>query len=218
MNDAMRRRFPLRLALVAGAVLLVVLIAVGVVRAATAPKGLTTAQFETLVKSGSLAGVANTLTGGPAQPSVDPEQQAAAYQSVPTCTTYWQAAHDHLVSSATALPVNANESLVEGIDTELWDDTGSAASAVDLWSRCLQDFQEVSKSTSYPLKVVSQGTTGEVSWRYSESNDLSYPVRLLVLRDRNLIATFSLPDGPAADWRDQLIKRLAADVAKASKS
>jgi len=212
----MRRPVPLRLLLVGGAVLLLVLAVLGGVRACTAPRGLTFAQYQTLMRSGTLAGVANTLTSQPEAPTINLEQRRASYRNVPTCTTYWTSAEAHQLGTASALPVNADEDLVQGIDTELWDDPGAAAAALDAWGVCLRDFQEVI-STSYPVKAVSHGASGEVVWQFTENLDLSSPVHLLTLRDRNVIAVFALPDGPDPDWRDQLITRFAADVEAASK-
>ena len=72
----MRRPVPRRLLLVGGAVLLLVLAVLGGVRACTAPRGLTFAQYQTLMRSGTLAGVANTLTSQPEGP--DPRIAALA--------------------------------------------------------------------------------------------------------------------------------------------
>jgi hypothetical protein len=214
----MRRRVPLRLLLVGGAVLLLVLAVTGVVRACTAPTGLTFAQYRTLMQSGSLAGVSNTLTSAPARPSFNLEQQQASYLNVPTCSTYWASAEEHQLGTAGATPVDPASDLVDGVDTELWDDPGAAAAAMDSWAACLRDFQEANLATSYPVQLISHGVTGEVVWQYSENLDLTHPVHLLVLRDRNLIATFQVPDNPAPDWRDQLVGRLAADVTAAAKT
>ena len=213
----MRRRVPLRLILVGGAALLLVLAVLGVIRACAAPTGLTFAQFEKLMQSGSLAGVSNTLTSAPAHPSFNLEQQQASYLNVPTCATYWTAAEEHQLGTAGATPAEPEADLVDGIDAELWDDAGAAAAAMDSWATCLRDFQEVSKATSYPVQLIAHGVTGEIAWQYSENLDLVHPVHLLVLRDRNLIATFQVPDNPAPDWRDQLVGRLAADIEAAAK-
>lgn len=213
-----KRRVPWRLVAVVAAAVVLVAFVLGLLRAVSTPPGLSTAQFEALATSGSVAGIKNSLLDGPARPTINLEQQKASYLDVPTCTTYWRNAQDHLLDTATALPTDPGGSLVDGIDLELWDDVGSASAALTEWSVCLRDFQEVSRATSYPLKQTSSGASGEVRWQYSESMDLDNGVRLLVLQGRNVVATFHVPDGPASDWRDKLIADFSADIAAAGKS
>ena len=212
----MPARVPWRLVGVIAAVLLLTLVTIGAVRACAAPRALTSAQYDKLMKSGTLAGIANDLTVDPGRPTINLEQQRESYLNVGSCTTYWTNATTHLLGQSSGLPTNPDEAAITGFDTELWDDTGAAAAAVTQWNVCLQDFQEVSKAYSYPLKVVDKGVRGEVTWQYAENTDLRNPYKILTLRARNVIATFELPDAPEPGWRSDLIAKFAADIAKYS--
>nr|NLI49386.1 hypothetical protein [Propionibacterium sp.] len=205
--------------IVALAVGLVALLAViGLIVTLTGPRGLNVAQFERLVAQGSIAGVPSTLTHGPGRPLINLDQQRASYLGAARCTTYWTAAQQHLLSQSSHLPTNPNDSLVEGFGLELWDDPAAAQTAVADWTACLEEFQSLSGNVSSPLKVVARGTAAGVAWQYSENFDLDHPLRVLILRHLNVVATFELPDAPEPAWRTQLAERLRADVEAAARS
>ncbi len=215
----MAARRPAPRLLVAGAVGLAVLaVAIGLVVMLTAPRGLTAAQYERLVSSGSLAGVGQDLTHGPGRPTIDLDQQRASYLGAERCTTYWRHAQAHLIGQSSHLPTDPEASLIQAFGTELWDDPAAAQTAVRDWTGCLDEFQTLSTTVSSKLTVVARGTAAGVAWQYSENADLDAPLRLLVLRDRNVIATFDLPDAPDPGWRTQLAERFHADVEAASRT
>lgn len=214
---AARRPEP-RLVAVATVGLVVVLAVIGLIRTLTGPSGLTVAQHERLVAAGTIAGIPNDLVGGPGRPTINLEQQRSSYLGAARCTTYWRDAQQHLLSQSSHLPTNPNDSLVQGFGTELWDDAAAAQTAMTDWTVCLDEFQSLSTAITRPLEVVSHGTTAGVAWQYSENLDLDAPLRILVLRDRNLIATFELPDAPDPAWRTQLAEQYHADVEAAARS
>lgn len=204
-----------RLAITLTVVLVLALAVIGLVRTVTTPAGLTEDQFTKLVDSGSLAGIANDVVQGPEHPAIDADQVKAAYLGAGRCSAYWEAAARHLVSQAAHVPTNPDEALVEGITTELWDDPAAAQAAMSDWAVCLEEYQHLAATQSYPLRVVSRGTTAGVAWQYQESNDLTNPMRILVLRERNVITTLRLPDAPHPDWRSMIAMKYHADLEKA---
>jgi len=216
---AVPRPEPRLIAAAAGALVLL-LAAIGLIITLTGDRGLTPAQYERLVTSGSLAGVPNDVTYGPGRPIIDLDQQRASYLGAARCTTYWSAAQQHLLSQSSHLPVGAaaDESLVQSFGTELWDDPAAAQTAMTDWTVCLDEFQSLSPSASAKLKVVARGTASGVAWQYSANFDFDSPLHLLILRDRNVIATFDLPDAPDPGWRAQLAEAFHADVEAASRS
>lgn len=204
-----------RIVLGVSAVLLLALV-VTVVPRLLAPRPLTASAFDALLRSGKLAGVATSLTAEPAAPQLDLAQLRSAYQDTGSCTAYWDAASRHLLRQADALADDPNGSGVQQIDAELWDDAGAASDAVGAWSRCLADFGARTKA-SYPVEVVRRGESAGVAWQYAQGLDLTNPVHLLTLRERNLIVSLTLPDAPANDWLTELAGRFHADVEAAAK-
>jgi len=214
---AVRRPEP-RLLVAMAVGLVAVLAVIGLIVTLTGPRGLSVAQFDTLAGRGTIAGVAGTLTHGPGRPMVNLDQQRASYLGAARCTTYWTAAQQHLLSQSSHLPANADESLVSAFGLELWTDPAAAQTAMADWTVCLEEFQSLSGNVSAPLKVVARGTAGGVAWQYSENFDLDQPLRVLILRHRNVIATLELPDAPDPAWRTQLAERFRDDVEAAARS
>jgi len=180
-----------------------------------APSGLTPEQFSKLVSSGTLGGIPVTYNEAPAKPVIKADDELAAYPASTACRNYWNNASEKLLIKGEASPTDPTTSWATGAGSELWVDAAAATSAVTDWWACVADIQKADPSNSHPLKVVSQGTTGGTAWLYAENSDLDFPVRVLALRHRNVVLTLDLPDGPPADWRDQVATAFASEVTKA---